>query len=52
MKRIHTGICAVFLILFLTPSYADIIEIRILHINDFHGFAEPHKPPESDKAVG
>ncbi len=53
MRKIHTGILAIlFLLLFLTLPYADTTEIRILHVNDFHGFAEPHKPPGSDKAVG
>ena len=27
-------------------------EIRILHVNDFHGFAEPYKPFGSDEMTG
>jgi 2',3'-cyclic-nucleotide 2'-phosphodiesterase (5'-nucleotidase family) len=28
------------------------VEIRILHVNDFHGFAEPHQPLGAEETVG
>ena len=28
------------------------VELRILHVNDFHGFAEPYKPYGSDEMLG
>jgi len=28
------------------------VELRILHVNDFHGFAEPYKPYGSDELLG
>jgi len=33
-------------------AYADQVSIRILHMNDFHGFAEPYKPLGSDEMAG
>lgn len=43
-----------FLLLALTASYAHSAqtEIRILYLNDFHGFAEPYKPFGSDENLG
>ena len=34
------------------PAEADQITIRILHVNDFHGFAEPYQPIGSNKMLG
>jgi 5'-nucleotidase/UDP-sugar diphosphatase len=33
-------------------AYADRKEIRIMYLNDFHGFAEPYKPFGSDEMLG
>lgn len=42
-----------FILLFIFPfSHAQEVEIRILHLNDFHGFAEPYKPLGSDRMLG
>jgi 2',3'-cyclic-nucleotide 2'-phosphodiesterase (5'-nucleotidase family) len=43
-----------FLLLALTASYAQAEQtvIRILYLNDFHGFAEPYKPFGSDENLG
>jgi 2',3'-cyclic-nucleotide 2'-phosphodiesterase (5'-nucleotidase family) len=32
--------------------FAEETLIRILHVNDFHGFAEPHKPLGSQVVLG
>ena len=45
MKRLHVAFCCAFLFfLFITFAHGQQAEIRILHVNDFHGFAEPYKP--------
>jgi len=43
-----------FLLLFLWVPYAQAEQtvIRILYLNDFHGFAEPYKPFGSDENLG
>ena len=52
-KRLHTAICFIFLfVVSLTFAYGQQIEIRILHVNDFHGFAEPYKPLGTDELLG
>ncbi len=52
-KHIFLSICTIILALFLlSTSFAEIKEIRILHINDFHGFAEPYKPFGSNEYLG
>ncbi len=52
MKRIQliVIICTV-LILFGVGAAAP-VELRILHVNDFHGFAEPYKPYGSNEMLG
>lgn len=53
MKRLSTTICCIFLFfLFATFAYGQQVEIRILHVNDFHGFAEAYKPLGSDELLG
>jgi len=48
------AVFCLFLLLALTASYAHSAEteIRILYLNDFHGFAEPYKPFGSDENLG
>jgi len=53
MKRLSTTLCCIILFLFsLSFAYGERVEIRILHVNDFHGFAEPYKPLGSDEMLG
>jgi len=40
------------LFFFIPLAFAENIEIRILHVNDFHGFAESYKPIGSEKLLG
>ena len=53
MKRLNTVICCFFLF-FLSITFVNgqPAEIRILHVNDFHGFAEPYKPLGSELLFG
>lgn len=41
-----------FLVLFQAPALADPVQIRILHVNDFHGYAEPYRPYGSRELLG
>ncbi len=53
MKRSKYPWIFLALILFTTSfAHGEQVEIRILHINDFHGFAEPYKPLGSDDLLG
>lgn len=53
MKRSKYPWIFLALILFTTSfAHGEQVEIRILHINDFHGFAEPYKPLGSDDLFG
>ena len=53
MKRWGTILYSI-LIFFLLISFGqgEELQIRILHVNDFHGFAEPYKPIGSDEMLG
>jgi 5'-nucleotidase/UDP-sugar diphosphatase len=44
-------LCSIFLLL-IPFAYGDATEIRILHVNDFHGFAEPYQPFGSNESLG
>jgi 5'-nucleotidase/UDP-sugar diphosphatase len=53
MKRHLLFLLSAFSLIFLTASaQAGQSVIRILHINDFHGFAEPYRPYGSDEMLG
>jgi 5'-nucleotidase/UDP-sugar diphosphatase len=53
MKIFKKIFCFIFLfILSASFAYGEEFEIRLLHINDFHGFAEPYKPLGSDELQG
>jgi 5'-nucleotidase/UDP-sugar diphosphatase len=53
MKRRQVALWYILLfLLFTTFACAQSSEIRILHVNDFHGFVEPYKPLGSDKLLG
>lgn len=46
------GLLLGFLLLLPAAAGAAPIEIRILHINDFHGFALPYKPAGAGESLG
>ncbi|MBI5632535.1 MAG: 5'-nucleotidase C-terminal domain-containing protein [Nitrospirae bacterium] len=54
MKRFLQVLSVLFIVLqlFVTRGYAAGKVLRILHVNDFHGFAEPYKPYGSDEMLG
>ncbi|MCX5718506.1 MAG: metallophosphatase, partial [Nitrospirae bacterium] len=53
MKILNIAICIIFLLVVSVFSVnAEQTEIRILYVNDFHGFAEPYKPFGSDEMSG
>jgi 2',3'-cyclic-nucleotide 2'-phosphodiesterase (5'-nucleotidase family) len=53
VKKWQAVFCSVLLFfLFTTFVCSQQAEIRILHVNDFHGFAEPYKPLGSDELLG
>lgn len=53
MKRfIPVLILLALFVFFLTPARGGQHLLRILYVNDFHGFAEPYKPLGSDKLQG
>src|SRR4030042_603786 len=53
MKRWKILICFILLFILSTSlAYSQDYEIRILYVNDFHGFAEPYKPLGSDELHG
>lgn len=49
-KIIFSLIAGLFMLFFAAQS--DAVTIRLLHVNDFHGFANPYKPFGSDKELG
>ena len=53
IRILYQALLAVLLILQIVVSVqAESREIRILHLNDFHGFAEPYEPLGSEELVG
>ncbi len=53
MKRFVTVLLTFGLsVFFLAPAWAEQRVVRILHMNDFHGYAEPYEPPGSDGLLG
>jgi 5'-nucleotidase/UDP-sugar diphosphatase len=54
VKHIEKLISCVVIILIFSVSFAQAEQsvIRILYLNDFHGFAEPYKPIDSDRILG
>jgi len=48
-------IALISLLLIMSPAsrgYANQVDLRILYVNDFHGFAEPYQPAGSQAALG
>ena len=53
MKRLGTTLNLIIIFVFLVSfACSKQTEIRILHMNDFHGFAEPYKPLGSRQLLG
>jgi len=53
MRKLRTAIFVLILtILALTPAYGREVNLRILYVNDFHGFAEPYKSPGAQESLG
>jgi 2',3'-cyclic-nucleotide 2'-phosphodiesterase (5'-nucleotidase family) len=53
MKKLPVFVLSIILaIVFLTPAYGREVSLRILYVNDFHGFAEPYQPPGSQEKLG
>jgi 5'-nucleotidase/UDP-sugar diphosphatase len=53
MKKIYAvSLCVFLFFLYLSFAHGQQAEIRILQLNDFHGFAEPYKPIGSGELLG
>ncbi len=53
MKRLRIAlVLSVLAMLACLWAPAQAAELRILHVNDFHGFAEPYQPPGSTEMLG
>jgi len=51
-KTFSVFIVCIIIIFQTVTAQAEQSVIRILHVNDFHGFAEPYKPYGSDEMLG
>jgi 5'-nucleotidase / UDP-sugar diphosphatase len=53
MKHLRLSLWCLFLLIFLAaPAQGREVSLRLLYVNDFHGFAEPDKPLSSPELVG
>ena len=53
MKRWATVVlCPLFVFFLSIQAHAQSLDLRILHVNDFHGFAEAYKPLGSRELLG
>ena len=53
MKKWPTAaLCPLFVFLLSIQAYAQSFDLRILHVNDLHGFAEAYKPLGSREPLG
>jgi 5'-nucleotidase / UDP-sugar diphosphatase len=53
MKKFSVAVLGLLLLLILVPwSYANQVDLRILYVNDFHGFAEPYKTGANEPPLG
>ena len=50
-KSLPLIFCGILLVLFLVIPAAG-ATLRLLYVNDFHGFAEPHKPLKASEPLG
>jgi len=52
VKRIQMIVIICMVLILFGTGGAVPVELRILHVNDFHGFAEPYQPYGSDEMLG
>lgn len=52
MKKLNVVSIIFLIIFFLTPAHAREVNLRILYVNDFHGFAKPYQPLGSQERLG
>jgi 2',3'-cyclic-nucleotide 2'-phosphodiesterase (5'-nucleotidase family) len=53
MKKFRLALLSLVLCLILAPwGYAGQVDLKILYVNDFHGFAEPYKPAGAEAPLG
>ena len=52
MKKLNRLLYSVIILLLCISSSQAETSVRILYLNDFHGFAEPYKPFGSDEMLG
>ncbi len=53
MKRgVQAVLCLLFVFFLSILAHAQSLDLRILHVNDFHGFAEAYKPLGSRELLG
>jgi len=52
VNKLRIALAALLLLLAGSGAAVWAAEVRILHVNDFHGFAEPHKPLGSADLLG
>ena len=53
MKKLSRGYCFLLLLIFLAaPGVSEAVSLRLLYVNDFHGFAEPYQPLGSTEPLG
>ncbi len=52
IRRFVMFSCFVWLFLAFSLAWGAPVEIRLLHMNDFHGFVDPHQPVGSGEVLG
>jgi 5'-nucleotidase/UDP-sugar diphosphatase len=54
MKKLHIVISIIILAILAAwaPAQGREVNLRILYVNDFHGFAEAYRPPGSQESLG
>jgi len=53
MTKFRIALLSLLLLLILAPwGYASQVDLKILYVNDFHGFAEPYQPAGADAPLG
>lgn len=52
MKRWAIALCCLLLVFQAVSGFCQPTDVRIIYVNDFHGFAEPYKPLGSKEMLG
>ncbi len=53
MAKLRLYFCCFLLAIFLCgPAWAREVSVRLLYVNDFHGFAEPYRPLGANESLG